>query len=698
MGEISMNRKLRGVFGRLAYGIAAAPKLGLAALIAGQLVLTAQAANFSINSTLDARDSNLSDGLCATASSQCSLRAAIEQANALDGNDVIELPAGDYLLSLIGANEDASASGDLDITSTLAILASDAGTTRILGSSDRVLDVQLGAVASLTRVTLSSGGAVSTGGGIRNAGTLVLSSCVITGNGGDTRTVTTGAGVFNLGVFTMVGGEISNNQAQATGLIPVSGGGAYSTTGMILTGVRIENNRALGNTASGGGLSALAPGVVQLISSGVVGNQAAFGGGIAISGADVTISSSLLAGNTATRSGAGARVQGGVLNLNNVTISGNSAAEDAGGVLVTAGELNTFNATLSNNSADTDANNSGNGGGIAQSGSGTVRLKNTLLAKNIDASATAIAPDCSGTMTSSGFNLLGSSLGCAFTSVSGDQLNLNPLIGPLADNNGVTLTHALLTGSAAIDAGDSAGCMSSAMQTLLVDQRALPRPRDGNNDGDSRCDIGAFELQPPLSATAISIVSDTPDPSVSGQPVQVTFSLTSSGAPTGVVTVSASTGESCTATLPATSCFVMLLTSGARLLSASYPGDSTFAASTSITAVHQVNLANSVLSALTSAPNPSQTGQAVTVSWTLAAVAPGAGTLTGSVVVTASGGTESCTAVLPQNSCQLTLSVIGARTLTLNYSGDSNFNSATASRTHTVNGVLPELIFQNGFE
>lgn len=672
--------------------------LAYALIFGTQLSFSTQAANFAVNSTLDARDSNLTDGLCATAQGNCSLRAAIEQANALDGNDVVELPAGEYLLTLTGANEDAAATGDLDITSTLSILAADASATRIVGSGDRVIDVQLGAVVSFTRVSITGGGGVSAGGGIRNAGTLVLTSCVVSGNGGDTRTVATGAGVFNLGVFTMLGGELSNNQAQATGLIPVSGGGAYSTTGMILTGVRIENNRALGNTASGGGLSALAPGVVQLISSGVVGNQAAFGGGVAVSGAEFTISSSLIAGNTATRSGAAARVQGGILNLNNVTISGNSAAEDGGGVQVTAGELNTFNATLSNNSADTDANNSGNGGGIAQSNSGVVRLKNTLLAKNIDSSTSTVAADCSGTLTSSGFNLLGSNLGCTFTASTGDQLNLNPLIGALADNNGATLTHALLTGSAAIDAGDSAGCTSSLLQPLVVDQRALPRPRDGNNDGDARCDVGAFELQPPLSATALSIVSDTPDPSVSGEAVLVTFNLSSSGAPTGVVTVSANTGESCTATLPATSCSLTLLTAGARLLSASYPGDNSFAASTALSAVHQVNLANSGLSALSSTPNPSQIAQAVTLAWTLSAVAPGAGTLTGSVRVLASGAGESCTAVLPQSSCQLTLTSAGTRTLTLSYSGDSNFNGAMSSLMHTVNAALPEQIFRNGFE
>lgn len=294
--------------------------------------------------------------------------------------------------------------------------------------------------------------------------------------------------------------------------------------------------------------------------------------------------------------------------------------------------------------------------------------------------------------------MLGSNLGCNFTSETGDQLNLDALIGPLADNNGTTLTHALLNSSPAVDRADSAGCIGSAAQALIVDQRALPRPRDGDRDANARCDVGAFELQPPLSPTELNIVSDTPDLSVSGEAVLITFSLSSSGAPTGLVSVSANTGESCTAVLPATSCTVTFLTAGSRLLSASDPGDSIFAASTAISELHQVNLANSSLTALNSAPNPSQPGQVVLVTWSLNVVAPSAGSLTGSVNVLASGGGVSCTAVLPQNSCQLTLTGSGVRTLTLTYSGDSNFNGASSSLMHTVNGAPAEQIFRNGFE
>ena len=245
---------------------------------------TNRASTFQVDSSVDARDADVADAQCLSAQGQCSLRAAIEQANALASNDLIVLPPGDYTLSLTGANEDAAASGDLDLVGNLAILGSDAATTRILANGDRAFDVRLEAVVSLTRIGIHQGGAVASGGGIQNAGTLVLTSCEISGNGGDTRPVVSGGGIFNLGLLTMSGGSIRDNQVQGGPVSPVSGGGIYSTTGLLLSGVRLENNRALGNLASGGAVGAIAPGLVQIVNSEIVGNQASLGGGFAVNG------------------------------------------------------------------------------------------------------------------------------------------------------------------------------------------------------------------------------------------------------------------------------------------------------------------------------------------------------------------------------------------------------------------------------
>jgi len=60
------------------------------------------------------------------------------------------------------------------------------------------------------------------------------------------------------------------------------------------------------------------------------------------------------------------------------------------------------------------------------------------------------------------------------------------MLGPLVDNRGPTHTHALLPDSPAIDAGDDSICPDT-------DQRGVIRPRDGDKDGDARCDVRAFE-------------------------------------------------------------------------------------------------------------------------------------------------------------------------------------------------------------
>ena len=75
---------------------------------------------------------------------------------------------------------------------------------------------------------------------------------------------------------------------------------------------------------------------------------------------------------------------------------------------------------------------------------------------------------------------------------------VNPQLQPPANNGGPTPTTALGPGSAALDAGDPAGCDSPAGGLLLADQRGLFRHADGNGDGLARCDIGAFEVVPQL--------------------------------------------------------------------------------------------------------------------------------------------------------------------------------------------------------
>jgi hypothetical protein len=75
---------------------------------------------------------------------------------------------------------------------------------------------------------------------------------------------------------------------------------------------------------------------------------------------------------------------------------------------------------------------------------------------------------------------------------TGDLLNHDPLLEPLADYGGLTETHALAPGSPAIDAGDNFACTDE-------DQRGLSRPFDGDGDGQRVCDIGSYESHRCLS-------------------------------------------------------------------------------------------------------------------------------------------------------------------------------------------------------
>jgi predicted outer membrane repeat protein len=133
------------------------------------------------------------------------------------------------------------------------------------------------------------------------------------------------------------------------------------------------------------------------------------------------------------------------------------------------------NVTFSGNSAS-------NGGGVYVDADGSLILKNILLAGG-DAPT---GPDCSGTLTSYGYNLIQDTSSCM---ISGDQTGniygADPLLGPLADHGGFTLTHALLPGSPAIDA---ASFTDSNGNPVTVDQRGVTRPQGPAND------IGAFEF------------------------------------------------------------------------------------------------------------------------------------------------------------------------------------------------------------
>jgi predicted outer membrane repeat protein len=210
--------------------------------------------------------------------------------------------------------------------------------------------------------------------------------------------------------------------------------------------------------------------------------------------------------NTALGNGGGLYINGGAATLANTTFSGNKANANGGGIRSGGASLTLNNVTLTNNTADNDAGGTtGNGGGLYRS-SGTIHVKNSLIAGNFDRSATPSAQhaDCSGAFASQGYNLIGKNRGCSgfANGVNGDRVGtdaspINPQLAALANNGGPTLTLALLTGSPAIDAGNPASPGSGGNACEATDQRGVARPIG------AACDIGAFEAEaaPPRPLT-----------------------------------------------------------------------------------------------------------------------------------------------------------------------------------------------------
>ncbi|MCC6191750.1 MAG: CSLREA domain-containing protein [Anaerolineales bacterium] len=419
----------------------------------------------------------------------CALREAIVAANtdsafggcpAGSGADQIVVPAGTYTLTRAGPNEDLSATGDLDLRSPLTIAgASAAATTLHGGGLDRVLDISGTLPTEITGLTITGGlvGA-SFGAGILNRGTpLTLTHTAVISN---ISAISTG-GVVNIGgVLVIAQSEIRGNGLY--GSLHNSIGGSLRLTGSLVQGnhygpilggsVVIQSSQILSNTHGDAGLT-LAGLVTETarVENSTIGFNPA---GVLNSGSGRLV----IAGSTVSdNEGAGLRnpssaAQTVVLNS---TISGN----DGIGVDATNGTFALYNVTLS-------GNDSGgfDGGGLRVAGV-AVTLQNTLIAGNTDPGGQA--PDCAGTVNSLGYNLVENALGCTLAGITtGNVLNQAAGLGPLHANGGPTLTHALLAGSPAINAGDPGGCRDGDGAALDTDQRGYERA--------DRCDIGAFEF------------------------------------------------------------------------------------------------------------------------------------------------------------------------------------------------------------
>jgi hypothetical protein len=273
--------------------------------------------------------------------------------------------------------------------------------------------------------------------GLSNYGAATVSSCVLTGNLYN--------GLYSYeGVTTVSNCVVSGNAAGGLfNNVPFGPNNSVSGRGsMTISDSIISDNSG--------------PGVknyffLTILNSTLSGNSADEDGGGISSGTfkspgGVTVINSTISGNSTSSGGGGIAIQYGGLTLVNSTLSGNSAGDEGGGIANYTGRVQVANSTLSGNSA-------ASGGGIynvAGQFGGTIEISNTIL------KAGALGENIfnnGGTVTSGGYNISSDDGGGLLTG-PGDQINTDPLLGPLQDNGGPTLTHLPMPGSPAIDAGD----------------------------------------------------------------------------------------------------------------------------------------------------------------------------------------------------------------------------------------------------
>jgi CSLREA domain-containing protein len=449
----------------------------------------ARAAALVVNTLTD-----VDDGTCD--GTHCSLREAINEAENAVSNDTITF----------------SVSGTIHLASTLPIVTN-AGTLTIDGGGNitisgdtdsdndgdvHILTIHPFANVTLQNLTVTYGLDASSGGAaIQNSGTLSLSNVTISNSattsasqgggaiynsGGDSNltianSVLTGnsasfpgGAIYNISGSVTITDSVLSGNSSTTG----SGGAIYNSGPLTITGSTFSAN--LAPSAGGGAIAEVTTsGTPSITGSTFFDNQANFGGAIYVSQATMTVTGSTFESNDATNdAGAIYLASSGVLTVTNSTISANTTASRGGGIF-------SFNPVTLTNVTISDNTSTGGAGGVHMFD--TLTVNNTIVANNVTGGDCILDSGGSVSGTSSN-NLVEDALNaCGLTNgVDGNIVGSDPLLGPLQNNGGSTETHALLSGSPAINAGTNTGCPAT-------DQIGLTRPQGGT------CDIGAVEKE-----------------------------------------------------------------------------------------------------------------------------------------------------------------------------------------------------------
>lgn len=398
--------------------------------------------------------------------SHCSLRDAIHQANRTPGQHLIRLPAGTYRLSLTtpgtpdDREEDENRNGDLDVYGQFEVRGAGPDRTIIDGlSQDRLFDVLEEAELKLTSLTLRNGRHAFDGGALRNAGYTVLRQVVLENNRVESASeAVQGGAIANYGLLDIYRSELRNNVARSLQ-------GPYSRGGAIFNALvlQVRDSRLQGNQALGG-------------------RNTLVNGGALYSFGSADVARVLLLSNRSDGDGSAiSNQQMGLLRLVNATLRDNRGA----GATVNNGQsagplaqLGLIHVTLVQNT----------GGGLDNQGD--LRARNSLLLGNRDGQGQV--SNCQdgkrGSVSARGLMVDPSSPCKADLRIADGEL-FRQVLQAFHDEGQLHAGYLPRPRGMAVDAVFES-CPSH-------DQRSLPRPVDGNGDGDPRCDLGSLELTAP---------------------------------------------------------------------------------------------------------------------------------------------------------------------------------------------------------
>jgi CSLREA domain-containing protein len=378
------------------------------AIAVGAVASAAGAATFTVNSRADGADAMAGDGSCATSGGTCTLRAAIEEANALVGSDTITLPSGLYRVK----------QGELLISGDVVINGAGSANSIIdAGYSSRVLDVS-GSVANITGVRIRHGKVVDDCGGgiyVGLTATLILSNSIIAFNWGRSSVSSvTGGGLCNDGQATLTNVRVVRNRLLGGVNNDTDGGGIENSGTLTLNNTEVSKNRISGGGGSwdqGGGLSNYGTlNVNQVVvagnhvRAGDPGGSSVDGAGLynegTISGSNLTLDRNVGVSTTSYANGGGFSTFG---SLGNVTLSGLTATRNrivskgsggygnGAGIHAAGGTLNLDHVISIRNRAI--------GGGFAYGGGidiegGTLTLTSGFVSRNVVVGTTDDANPC----------------------------------------------------------------------------------------------------------------------------------------------------------------------------------------------------------------------------------------------------------------------------------------------------------------